>query len=123
MYDYDLAMLNGYRREARHTQKLDLSAFDDELDEGKNPLLDKFAKALTVEIDRNDVNRYAWIDEIEDERVAAALKRLNESDTEFITLLIVDGYTQDELASKYGVHKSNISRRYTRIKNFIKSFL
>ena len=38
MYDYDLSVLNGNRREARHTQKLDLKAFDEkDTDDGQNP--------------------------------------------------------------------------------------
>ena len=39
MYKYDLKYLNLRQREARHTQELDISAFDDEGDdEAKNPL-------------------------------------------------------------------------------------
>lgn len=123
MYDYDLSVLNGNRREARHTQKLGLKAFDEEdTDEGKNPLLEKFTDKLTVEIDRSAVNRYAWVDEIGDEKIVRAVKHLSIEEIEFMTLLVFDGYTQDEMAAKLGIHKSNISRRFTKIKNFLKNF-
>lgn len=82
MYDYDLSVLNGNRREAIHNQRLDIQAFDEEdTDEGKNPLLNKFTETLTVEIDRSAVNRYAWIDEIEDEGVKEQLKEIAENYT------------------------------------------
>lgn len=123
MYDYDLSVLNGNRREAIHNQRLDIQAFDDEdTDDGQNPLLEKFADKLTVEIDRNAVNRYSWMDEISDEKIVRAVKHLSIEDIEFITLLVFDGYTQDEVAAKLGIHKSNISRRFTKIKNFLKNF-
>ncbi len=125
MYDYDLATLNGYRREARHTQRLDLQAFDDdeELDDGKNPLLDKFGEALTVELDLSSVSRYSWIEEIENEGLAAALKSMPQDYIELLTELVIDRKTQVEIAKDRGVVKSAITNKMKRIEKIIrKSF-
>lgn len=121
MYDYDLSVLNGNRREAIHTQKLDIQAFDDEnSDDGQNPLLEKFADKLTVEIDRNDVNRYAWVDEIENERLGIALKSMPQDYIELLTEIVIEGKTQKEIAQERGVVKSAISNKMKRIEKIIR---
>ena len=125
MYDYDLSVLNGNRREAIHNQRLDLQAFDNEnSDDGQNPLLEKFADKLTVEIDRNDVNRYAWVDEIENERLGIALKSMPQDYIELLTEIVIEGKTQKEIAQECGVVKSAISNKMKRIEKIIReSFL
>lgn len=124
MYDHDLATLNDYRREARHTQRLDIQAFDDdELDDGKNPLLDKFGEALTVELDLSSVSRYSWIEEIENEGLAAALKSMPQDYIELLTELVIDRKTQVEIAKDRGVVKSAITNKMKRIEKITrKSF-
>ena len=60
MYDFDNRAYNSERRNANHTQRLDISALDNESDDGLNPLLDKFADKLSVELDTSAVSRFAW---------------------------------------------------------------
>lgn len=124
MYDHDLATLNDYRREARHTQRLDIQAFDDdELDDGKNPLLDKFGEALTVELDWSSVSRYSWTEEISDERLVIALKNMPQDYIELLTELVIDRKTQVEIAKDRSVVKSAITNKMKRIEKIIrKSF-
>lgn len=124
MYDYDLSVLNGNRREAIHNQRLDIQAFDDEdTDDGKNPLLEKFADKLTVEIDRNDVNRYAWIDDIEDEGVVLVIKSLSLQDVELLTKIVVDKSTLTEIAQMENITQQAVSKRLKKIKNFFQNRL
>ena len=66
--------------------------------------------------------RYGWIDEIGDRRLAERLLKLSESDMELLTLIVKRGYGVNELARLYGVTHSTISRKITRIKNFLKNF-
>lgn len=120
MYDYDLSVLNGNRREAIHNQRLGLSSFNDDSDDGQNPLLDKFLYALTTEIDRNDVNRYAWVDEIENERLGIALKSMPQDYIELLTEIVIEGKTQKEIAQERGVVKSAISNKMKRIEKIIR---
>ncbi len=124
MYDMDLAMLNGYRREARHTQRLDLQAFDedDELDDGKNPLLDKFEDRLTVELDLSGVSRYSWIEEMENEGLAVALKSMPQDYIELLTEIVIDGYTHSEIAEKHNVCRTAITNKIARVKKIIEKF-
>ncbi len=123
MYDYDLSVLNGNRREAIHNQRLDMQAFDDEnSDYGQNPLLDKFLYALTTEIDRNDANRYAWVDEIENERLGIALKSMPQDYIELLTEIVIDGYTHSEIAEKHNVCRTAITNKIARVKKIIEKF-
>lgn len=124
MYDYDLSVLNGNRREAIHNQRLDIQAFDEEdTDEGKNPLLNKFTETLTVEIDRSAVNRYAWIDEIEDEGVVLVIKSLSLQDVELLTKIIVDKSTLTEIAQMENITQQAVSKRLKKIKNIFQNRL
>lgn len=119
MYDYDLATLNGYRREAKHTQRLDFQAFDDdnELDDGQNPLLDKFADNLTVELDLSNASRYSWVQEIDDDDLASVLVKLSQSELELLTQMAFDGLTLTEIARKAGISQQAVSKRLQKIKN------
>ena len=100
---------------------MDIQAFDDEnSDDGQNPLLDKFAEVLTVEINRNDANRYAWVDEIENERLGIALKSMPQDYIELLTEIVIEGKTQKEIAQERGVVKSAISNKMKRIEKIIR---
>jgi len=125
MYEYDLSVFRKNRIEAIHTQRLDLDAFDDDsaTDEGQNPLLLKFADKLTVELSISNTSRYAWVEDVENEKLAKALKQIRKSDLELLTLWLVDRYSITEIAQLIGVDKSNISRRITKLKTFFKKNL
>lgn len=125
MYEYDLSVFRKNRIEAIHTQRLDLDAFDDDsaTDEGQNPLLAKFSEQLTVELSITHTSRYAWVEDVENEKLAKALKQIKKSDLELLTLWLVDRYSITEIAQLIGVDKSNISRRITKLKTFFKKNL
>ena len=56
------------RREALHTQSLNITAFDEDDgdDETKNPLLKKFLHSFSVEDKHWENSRFGWIEQIED---------------------------------------------------------
>ena len=119
MYKYDLKYLNLRQREARHTQELDISAFDDEGDdEAKNPLYKKFLHCFSKEDKHWEDEHFGWIEEIENENMYRFLQSMSESDKKIMTLLL-DGYTQTEIASQIGVTQQAISKR---LKKFQKIF-
>ena len=66
--------------------------------------------------------RYSWIDEVSEPRLAERLRKLSNSDIELLTLMVRDGCGVNEIAKLYGVTHSTISRKITRIKNFLKNF-
>ena len=68
------------------------------------------------------IERYSWIDEVSDQQLVERLSRLSKSDIELLTLIVRDGCGVNEIAKLYGVAHSTISRKITRIKNFLKNF-
>lgn len=107
MYESDLAEFNGQRREAEHTFKLDEIDLDN----------------VTVEPDCNSISRYAWIDEISDERIIAALKSMPQEYIEILTEYVIDGFTHEEIAATRGVTRTSITNKISRIKKYLKNFL
>ena len=125
MYEYDLSVFRKNRIEAIHTQRLDLDAFNDDsaTDEGQNPLLMKFADKLTVELSITHTSRYAWVEDVENEKLAKGLKSLKRVDLELLTLWLVDRYSQREIGKLMGVTEVAISKRIAKLKKFLKEFL
>ena len=116
MYEYDLSVFRKNRIEAIHTQR---SATD----EGQNPLLLKFADKLTVELSITHTSRYAWVEDVENEKLAKGLKSLKKKDLELLTLWLVDGYSQSEIAQLMDVNRKAINNKICRIKKFLKQIL
>lgn len=124
MYYFDRAYLNLQQKEARHTQRLNITAFDeDEGDDSQSPLLKKFIHRFSVEDKHWENDRFGWIEEIEDKRLYLAVNSLSEADKELLTKNIFDGLTQTEIAQLEGVVKVVICKKIKRIKNFLKKFL
>lgn len=69
LYEYDLDWFNICRREAEHTQSLDIQTSEDEDSKMDNPLYKKFFEKLAVEDNHADYSRYGWIEEIENKEV------------------------------------------------------
>ncbi len=115
----------GRRREARHTQSLNITVFDeDDCDsDAKNPLLKKFLHKFSVEDKHFETDRFGWIEQIENKDLYMAVSSLSDSDKEILTMLLYDGLKQKEIAEQRGVKKSAISRKIGRLKEFLKNFL
>lgn len=106
MYESDLAEFNGQRRGAEHTFKLD------EID----------LENVTVEPDCSSISRYAWIDEISDERIIAVLKSMPQEYIEILTEYVIDGFTHEEIAAKRGATRTSITNKISRIKKIFEKF-
>lgn len=124
MRSFDEKFFNERRREAEHTQELDIHAFDDEFgeDELKNALLEKFLDKLSKTDTHFQNERFGWIEQIEDEPLCKLLKELSNEDKELLTELFADGLTQQKIADNFGLNQSNISRKLARLKKIIKRF-
>lgn len=126
MYEFDLREFNSNRRYAEHTQAISRQTFSDDGDEAsedKSPLLMKFIDSFTTET--GSIFRLkgaGWIDEIENSRLWEGLSVLSDKDKELLTLYIVYGYTMVEIAEKQGVSQVAISKRFSRIKKFLKKY-
>ena len=83
----------------------------------------RYQEAITTKDTYHETkSKFAWIGEIEDERLLSALENLSDSDLELITLYAYEGYDTVEISKAFGTTKQNISKKIQRITNFIKNF-
>lgn len=107
------------RREARHTQRLNITAFDE--DEGnietQSPLLKKHLHNLSTEDKHCDNDRFGWMEEIDDKDLYRAIKSLKYKDKEILTFLICYGFNVTQIAIQKGVSHKAISKKIKKFKN------
>lgn len=125
MYAFDKSFYKERRREATHTQELDIQAFDDDSseDELKSSLLDKFMDNLSITDSHFQNERFGWIEQIEDESISKVLKELPDKAKELLTLMVCDGLNQREIAERIGVSQQAISKKIKKIQTFFKKWL
>ncbi|MDD4495455.1 MAG: sigma factor-like helix-turn-helix DNA-binding protein [Eubacteriales bacterium] len=127
LYALDLAEFNSNRKYITHTQSMnpaDLEADEDtNAESGRNPLFEKFREALSVkDTEKLSKSRYGWIDEIDNPKLATAIKKLSDDHKELLTLLVFDGYSQTEIAKVRGVSQGSISQKISTIKKLLRNF-
>ena len=122
LYAFDCEWYKSCRREAVHTQQLDIQTSEDEDINKDNPLYKKFFEKLAKEDNHADYSRYGWIEEVENKQLYLAIGKLTEKDKEIVAMM-VEGFNQNEIAAHFGVKKAAISRKIGRIKNFLRNFL
>ncbi|MDE7418236.1 MAG: hypothetical protein K2N44_18345 [Lachnospiraceae bacterium] len=111
---------NNDRKFYTHTQSYDNFQFSDgsEADEGSSPLLKKFADKLGVlQPDICEWGRLDWVEDIDTLEIAVWLKSQSEQNIELLTLIIVDGFKQCEIAELWGCSDTAISKRMKNIRN------
>ena len=122
MYDYDWSVFNANRSYQNHTQEMAAPSFE-QSEESYSPLMDKYREAISVTDTYHETkSRFAWIGEIEDERLLSALENLKDEDLEIITMYAYEGYDITEISKVYGVSRPTISIKIKRIANFLKNF-
>ena len=96
------------RREARHTQRLNITAFDEDDgdDETQNPLLKKFLHNFSVE-----------------DKLYKAIKSLSDRDKEILSLLINDGFNETQAAKQLGVSQQAISKKIKKFQTIFGKWL
>ncbi len=122
---YDEEWYKSRRREARHTQRLNIVATDEDScnEEEMNPLLKKFLHSFSVEDKHFENERFGWIEQIEDRTLYEAINALSVKDKEILTLLLYDGMKQSDIAELFGIKKAAMSRKIGRLKIYLKNFL
>lgn len=122
LYAYDCKWYRGRRREALHTQRLDIQTSEDEDINKDNPLYKKFIEKLAVEDNHADYSRYGWVEEIENERLAKAVLALSDIDKKLITMLM-DGFNQEAIALSLGMTQPAVSQRIKKIRGIFQKCL
>ena len=125
MYEFDLEQFKSERRHRVHTQPLQVEEFEEnDVDESDNTLLNEFFDELTCTIETSgDKSRYWWVEEIDNPNLVRAIKGLSMEQIELLTLVVIDGYGQTEIAEILNVSQSAISQRLATIKKILKTTL
>lgn len=123
LYEFDLEVYRGTRREALHTQHLNVSSFDDS-DDGldKSPLYKRFLEKITVTDKHWETGRFDWIEQIERKELYRAVRALSDSDKELLTELLILGLSQTEIARRRGVNKATVTKWMNRLKKYFRKF-
>ena len=125
MYEFDLEQFKSERRHRMHTQPLQVEEFEEnDADESDNTLLNEFFDELTCTIETSgDKSRYWWVEEIENPDLVRSIRSLSTEQLELLTLVVIDGYGQVEIAELMKVSQSAISQRLATIKKILKATL
>ena len=122
MYDYDRQQFNSERTFIERTQEFTAPAYESSEEEA-SPLMLRYQDAITVTDTYHETkSRFAWVGEIENERLLSALENLSEDDLKLLTFYAYEGYTVTEISKVLGVSQPTISIKIKRITNFLKKF-
>ena len=111
MYDYDRQQFNAERAHLERTQELSTDTFECSEDEN-SPLMKRYREVTTVTDTYHETKSgFAWIGEIENERLLSALENLSGLDLKILTLYVYAGYTESEIVGELGGSKVAIHKR------------
>lgn len=66
-------------------------------------------------------DRYGWILDVEDEDLSQRLQKLAPEDLELLTLLVIDGYRQADIARMKGCSRNAVYKKLKKIKKLLQS--
>lgn len=119
LYDFDLQWFCSRRVYMNHTQDLPEETISRDY-ENHSRLHQRF-EAMSCSFDESMLSgRFAWVETIERSELVDKLKQLKTEDLELLTMLVVDGYSQSEIAQMRGCSKNAISKKIIRIKKILK---
>lgn len=118
MHDFDWEVFKQERIYRLHTQDLGIGIFDEPSaeQEDKSALMKKFLKSVSRWDDYTTASRYGWIEEVDDPSIYKQLQALRKADLELLTLIVVDGLSQTEIAAVLGCSPQNIFGRLKKIR-------
>jgi len=108
------------RNYALHTQEYPSEGLNDEND--ASSLFTKFS-SLTDSFTEEDLfERYSWLDAVENPELIHKLKQLDREKLEMVTLVVYEGYTQEEAATLMKIPYRTFKYHWKLLKNFLKNF-
>ena len=84
-------------------------------------LYDKESENIDIENQAFEKNLLGWIELIENEKLHKAIKNLSIEDQIFISYIVRECKTQQELASKYGINQSSVRNKFNKILRILKN--
>ena len=120
IYTYDWRCFCSQRTYENRTQHLPDLYISDEGQSERSSLLKKFPVLSTTFEEQDFPGQYAWIDTIENPDLFQKISFLSKADLELLTLLVIHGYSEAEIARQKGCSRNTISKKFARIKKFLK---
>lgn len=118
MKEFDWEWFCSRRTYENHNQTL---PDEEDIEEGRTLLFQKFSE-LSADFEQQEfTDRYAWLQEIEDEKLYQRLCRLGEKDLELLTLIVMESYTQAEVAKLWGCSRSAITQKVKKIQKYLQN--
>ena len=116
MYEYDCDTFLSDRRYREHTQPLPSECIGDSDEDSMSGLFKKF-DSLKVTFGEEDFSgRYSWIETLEDENLSRKLFALSIDDLELITRIVIDEFSQADIARLDGCVRNTVNKKLARIK-------
>ena len=118
LHAFDWEQFKSERRYVNHTQELP----SDEVLEWMSYRVHNIYASMRTDISEAYLSeRYDWIEQLDTPTLTQQLRRLSQEDIELLTLLL-DGYTQREIANMLGCTQPNIAQKMRRIKKILINF-
>lgn len=86
-------------------------------------MYDEFSNTSDVNKQLFQTSLLGWIELIENENLHKALKSLSIEDQIFISYIVKECKTQQELALKYGINQSSVKNRFGKILRVLKNLM
>ncbi|MGN0178933.1 MAG: RNA polymerase subunit sigma-70 [Monoglobaceae bacterium] len=119
MKEFDWAVFCSERVYRNHTQDMPEEISNAVSDSSRSSLFTKYPN-LSVSFSIEDFKgKYTWMESITDPKLAAKIKTLSKDYIEILTMLI-EGYSQTEIAKMRHQHRSAICNKIARIKKLLK---
>lgn len=119
LYDFDLQWFCSRRRFFNHTQSLPAESIEGDDSADQSSLIRKFA-SFSVGFDESQMGgRYGWVENIENNQLLDKLRKLTADDLELLTLIVIEGYSQTEVAQMNGCARNTVCKKITRIKKYL----
>lgn len=118
MYEFDFKEFNRRRAAAKWEQPF--TADITGKNEDASTLFYKFMEPLShTDVYCTGAPRYSWIEQVTNEALYMRLSQLPDQDKELLTLLAIDGFTQEEAGVFLGKRQSAICKRVKRLGKFL----
>ena len=86
---------------------------------GSSVLVHLFAKMSALSDVQADMDCNSWLDTVSDENLYKRLRTLKEADLELLALIVLDGYSQADVARIQGCSRNAINKRMKRIRRLL----
>ena len=86
-------------------------------------LYDQFSVGENMDKHLEEKTLLGWIELIENQKLYEAVKGLSTEDQIFISYIVRENKTQQELAEKYRISQQNISKRFSKVSKRLRQLL